>query len=285
MSRIANLFQAFKNSSTYNRGDCYRYTVASRRCVQNMYEEGIRQNPDDFVKHLLSQEEIGHALAELEGLRTWSFYHYLLARTRHFDQVFREALEQGVRQIILFGSGWDTRAYRFAGLLRERKISVLETDLPEAIEEKENRVRSLGNYDYVKFLPLDLRAVDYDAWLKRADLDCSAKTLFLAEGVSEYLDFPSVRKWLLFMSRHFANSTLTYDGSVARMSHRIVRLVKKNAPFSLPGGKRGVERFHRPLGLRTVAVYNSPQLQARYLQYEHAQVWNNHITVVLDNIP
>ena len=157
MSRIFNLIGAFNNVSTYNLGDCYRSTVASRRCVQNSHEEGIRQNPDDFVKHFLSEQEIECALGELEALRAWSFYHYLLARTHHFDQVFQEAVDQGVQQIVLFGSGWETRAYRFSGLLRERGISVLETDLPVAIREKEARVRSLGNYEYVRFRSRILR--------------------------------------------------------------------------------------------------------------------------------
>jgi methyltransferase (TIGR00027 family) len=255
--------------------------VASRRCVQNCHEEGIRQNPDDFVKHLLSEEEIGQALKELEGLRAWSFYHYLLARTRHYDQVFREALNQSVRQIVLFGSGWDTRAYRFSGLLRERGISVLETDLPVAIREKEARVRSLGNYEYVRFLPLDLKVVDYGVWLEQAELDCSARTLFLAEGVTEYLDIPSIKRWLLFMSRRFVDSIVAYDGRVTRKSDRIVRLVMKKAPFTLPASRSAVERFHRALGLQTVAVYNSPELQSRHLQYADTEAYDHQVIVVL----
>jgi methyltransferase (TIGR00027 family) len=257
--------------------------VAARRCVQNSHEEGTRQNPDDFVKHLLSEGEIGQALKELEGLRAFSFYHYLLARTRHYDQVFREALDQGVRQIVLFGSGWDTRAYRFAGSLRERGISVLETDLPVAIREKETRVRSLGNYEYVRFVPLDLKVADYGVWLEQAELDCSARTLFLAEGVTEYLDTPSIRRWLLFMSRSFAECIVAYDGHVTHKSDRIVRLVVKKAPFTLPASRSAVERFHGVLGLQTVAVYDGPELQARHLQYAVTEVWNNHITVVLNN--
>lgn len=281
MSRIFNLIRAFNNVSTYNLGDCYRSTVASRRGVQNSHEEGVRQNPDDFVKHFLSEQEIECALGELEALRTWSFYHYLLARTHHFDQVFREAVDQGVQQIVLFGSGWETRAYRFSGLLRERGISVLETDLPVAIREKEAQVRSLGNYEYVRFLPLDLKVVDYAVWLKQAKLDCSKKTLFLAEGVTEYLDIPSIRRWLLFMSRSFSDSIITYDGPVTRRSDRIVRLFTKKARFTLPDSRSAVERFHKTFGLQTMAVYNGPGLHGRYLQYTDTGLWDNHITVVL----
>lgn len=284
MSRISNLIQAIKNTSTYNLGDCYRSTVASRRSVQNSHEEGIRQNPDDFVKHLISEEEIRQARDALEGLRAWSFYHYLLARTRHYDQVFRQAVDQGVRQIVLFGSGWDTRAYRFSALLRERGISVLETDLPAAIREKEARIGSLGNYDYVQFLPLDLNEADYEVWVKEAELDCSAKTLFLAEGVTEYLYIPSVRRWLHFLSRSFADSIVAYDGRVTYKSDRIVRLVTKKAPFTLPASKNAVDKFHRDLGLQTVAVYNSPELQSRHLQYADTQLWRDHITVVLNSL-
>ncbi len=282
MSRISNLIQVFKNnSSTRNFGDCYRGTVAYRRYLQNTCEGGIRQNPDDFVKHLLSEEEIGQAREDLEGLRAFSFYHFLLARTRHYDQVFRDALDQGVRQIVLFGSGWDTRAYRFSGTLRERGISVLETDLPAAIREKEIRVRSLGNYEYVQFRPLDLKVVDYGAWLEQAPLDCSKRTLFFAEGLTEYLDIPSIKRWLLFMSRSFPDSIIAYDALVTHRSDRIVQLLRKKALFTLPASRRAIKRFHGSLGLDTTAVYSSPELQARYVQYEVPDVWVNHIAVVL----
>jgi len=39
-------------------------------------------------------------------------YEYVIARTKYIDEKVKEALEEGVDQIFIFGAGFDTRANR-----------------------------------------------------------------------------------------------------------------------------------------------------------------------------
>jgi O-methyltransferase involved in polyketide biosynthesis len=41
-------------------------------------------------------------------------YEYVIARTKYFDAVFIEALENSFDQIVIFGAGFDSRALRFS---------------------------------------------------------------------------------------------------------------------------------------------------------------------------
>ena len=50
----------------------------------------------------------------------------MLARTAFFDNLFIDALNKNIPQIVLLGAGYDTRAYRFADLNNATKIFELD---------------------------------------------------------------------------------------------------------------------------------------------------------------
>jgi len=41
-------------------------------------------------------------------------YEYVIARTKYIDNIFKESIENGIEQILIFGAGFDSRALRFA---------------------------------------------------------------------------------------------------------------------------------------------------------------------------
>ena len=41
-------------------------------------------------------------------------YEYVIARTKYIDNIFKEAIENDIEQILIFGAGFDSRALRFA---------------------------------------------------------------------------------------------------------------------------------------------------------------------------
>ncbi|AKB37484.1 hypothetical protein MSSAC_2894 [Methanosarcina siciliae C2J] len=48
------------------------------------------------------------------------------ARVRYFDDFVRAAVDEGLRQLVILGAGYDTRAYRIEGL--KGKVRVFEVD-------------------------------------------------------------------------------------------------------------------------------------------------------------
>ncbi|GFG62769.1 putative S-adenosyl-L-methionine-dependent methyltransferase [Mycobacterium kubicae] len=119
---------------------------------------------------------------------------YQAVRTNFFDTYFRDAVADGIRQIVILASGLDSRAYRLdwpAG------TTVYEIDQPQVLEFKsatlsENDVRPATDRREV---PIDLRQ-DWPAALREAGFDPSARTAWLAEGLLMYL--PAEAQDLLF---------------------------------------------------------------------------------------
>ncbi len=59
---------------------------------------------------------------------------YMIARTAHFDRLFKDALNNETPQIVLLGAGYDSRAYRFLALNQDTKI--FELDIAPTQERK-----------------------------------------------------------------------------------------------------------------------------------------------------
>ncbi|OBA76838.1 SAM-dependent methyltransferase [Mycobacterium sp. 1554424.7] len=103
------------------------------------------------------------------------------ARTRFFDDFCVEATRAGVRQVVIVGSGLDTRAYRLdwpAG------TTVYEIDQPDVIAFKSGALSALGAAPTASLetIGVDLR----EAWptaLQDAGFDSAQPTAWLVEGL------------------------------------------------------------------------------------------------------
>src|SRR5260370_39779411 len=115
----------------------YLVNVGQLRYIQALCEPADSRNPDALVGALLSpaQRLAGRVRGALflRRLRANPFYHYLVARTRYYDQLFLDAVGDSVACIVNIGCGADTRAYRFARLLEAEALTGLECDPPPAI--------------------------------------------------------------------------------------------------------------------------------------------------------
>jgi methyltransferase (TIGR00027 family) len=68
-------------------------------------------------------------------------YEYVIARTKYIDQVFTEAVEQGVEQVLIFGAGFDSRSIR---LLRDDStVKVFEVDAEVTQKAKLGRFKEV----------------------------------------------------------------------------------------------------------------------------------------------
>ncbi|MEB3020168.1 class I SAM-dependent methyltransferase [[Mycobacterium] crassicus] len=110
---------------------------------------------------------------------------YQAVRTHFFDAYFTDAVESGIRQIVILASGLDSRAYRLdwpAG------TTVYEIDQPKVLAYKE---QTLAANDVTpaaqrRTVAIDLRQ-DWPAALIAAGFDPAAPTAWLAEGLLMYL--------------------------------------------------------------------------------------------------
>ena len=133
----------------------------------------------------------------------------ILCRTRYLDDVVRRLLAQGLEQLVILGAGFDTRAYRIAALDR---IQVLELDLPGSVRLKRIRLEKvLGAVPgHVTLVGIDFDWQALGAVLQDAGFQGGSKTLFLWEGVTQYLTAEAVKGTLEFVSAVGGAVAFTY---------------------------------------------------------------------------
>jgi len=141
---------------------------------------------------------------------------WVVCRTRYIDDVLKNSIpKNGIATVVNLGSGMDCRAYYIPGI---EKMRYFELDHPSVI--KKNKAKSkkiLGNLpDHVIFVPIDFEKPNLDTELKRARYNLSSKTLFIWEGVTQYI------------SKEANDSTLKYVAQGEPGSNIVFTYVLKN---------------------------------------------------------
>jgi methyltransferase (TIGR00027 family) len=229
-------------------------SVARLRHIQSIHEPAPWRGPDTLVRYFLPlRERILTAWiseSKLSRLRAEPFYHYLIARTKYYDQMLIEAVCGGVERILIVGCGSDTRAYRFKNLLGNGRVKVLECDQAELIHERQRIVKRWRDVLYVEHLAVDLNDghwPELEQWLGNSS---GAKTLVLMEGVSPYIDSESFIRFLQLLGvKLAAGSQLVYDYKVTGAEDRFVRTGRPAQAFRLSADRSEAARFHERWGL------------------------------------
>jgi len=137
---------------------------------------------------------------------------YLIGRCRFIDDYLQARLEEGIEQLVILGAGFDSRAYRFEGL--RGKVQVFEVDHPATQRVKRQRLeRAIGHVpEHVVFVPVDFLIDSLDQRLLESGYDPHRKTLFIWEGVTQYLDAEAVDRTLAFVAHNSApGSAIVFD--------------------------------------------------------------------------
>jgi len=159
------------------------------RCYRSDDRVALSLLPD-FLRFLIHIPFVGRLL--IRALTAKGIYEYVIARTKYIDAVFRQALSDQFSQILIFGTGFDTRALRFQEEARQTKI--FEMDAPPTLEAKlgQYQKRHLIIPPNVVFVPIDFDRESLPLKLDQAGFKRDVKSLFVLEGVLEYLQPQSV---------------------------------------------------------------------------------------------
>ena len=114
-----------------------------------------------------------------------------VARTRAIDTWVAEAVGAGAEQFVILGAGFDCRALRLGALAG---VPVFEVDRPALLSDKRLRLRRVGAPERSNHIdvPVDFLRDDVGSLLEDAGLQIGARTLFLWEGVTNYLEADAV---------------------------------------------------------------------------------------------
>jgi len=159
------------------------------RCYRSDDRVALSLLPD-FLRLLIHIPFVGRLLLRVFAAK--GIYEYVIARTKYIDAVFRQSLSDQFSQILLFGAGFDTRALRFQEEARQTKI--FELDAPATQEAKlvQYQKRHLSIPPNVVFVPIDFDRESLPLKLDQAGFKRDERSLFILEGVLEYLQPQSV---------------------------------------------------------------------------------------------
>lgn len=186
--------------------------VNSKTCSNSLTQQDnlakIFLPPD--LKNSLGDEK--NWLYIKETLMPPGMFEYVTARTAIIDKVMLEQIQGDCRQVVILGSGCDTRAYRYGRMFDD--IGFFELDLPEILERKIDSLYRAGVIipPNVSIVAIDFNNQNIEESLNRAGFDPRLKTLFIWEGVSYYLTARAAGN-ILRSIRYFspAGSSIVFD--------------------------------------------------------------------------
>lgn len=172
--------------------------VAAARAVETEQPDALIRDP--YAKLLVTNSGAGviweamlnpEVAARVEALDSESAAHlhhmrgYQAVRTNFFDIFFKDAVADGIRQVVILASGLDSRAYR---LDWPTGTTVYEIDQPQVLAYKSTTLAENGVTPSAdrREVAIDLR-LDWPGALRAAGFDPAARTAWLAEGLLMYL--------------------------------------------------------------------------------------------------
>jgi len=113
------------------------------------------------------------------------FVNFQGARTRFFDNYFRQAADDGVRQVVILAAGLDSRAYRLSW---PDQTSIFELDQPQVLDFKREVLAEQGAKPNAerREVAIDLRE-DWPQALRDSGFDPTRPSAWIAEGLLIYL--------------------------------------------------------------------------------------------------
>jgi methyltransferase (TIGR00027 family) len=187
-------------------------TAAGRAFGSREPDASVR-NPDWAAEKLIGPDELaliaGHPLSTaidrdfddaIHDPDIFGFAWLMLVRTRCLDEWMDRAVRGGATQVVMLGAGFDTRAHRFAELLKD--ATVFEVDYGATQEYKRRRVEEVlgGPPGNLKYVSIDFVRESLAEVLRGAGFDSGRKTCFICEGVSMYVPEEGMRETLRAIS-------------------------------------------------------------------------------------
>ena len=194
--------------------------TAFARAVETDRPPGRRLLSDPLAKYFLGQElaEIYESRELTAGLlKLWEeaapgVMGSVLVRSRFIDDYLHSCLDAGVRQIVILGAGYDSRAYRLPGL--REGVSVFEIDRPGVLTRKKTVLKKVLTElpGHVAFIELDFLSEDPIPAMMHDGYDPTLKSLFIMEGLTYYLTGEAVDLMLDFITDFSVNgSPVVFD--------------------------------------------------------------------------
>ncbi len=196
------------------------YGPAMMRAMENLLPEDKRLFEDPYSEKFLSpfykffvilmhSPKILNFLINLRERLTPGIIGGLNCRTRYIDDVLNNAIKEGVGTVVNLGAGMDTRAFRISGI---ENIQYFELDFPEVLKVKRSYIdKKIGELpSNVSLVPIDFNSQDLGEALTKAGYTLSSKTLFIWEGVTQYISKEAIDNTIKYVAQASTGSRIVF---------------------------------------------------------------------------
>lgn len=259
--------------------------MAGLRAIETHRPEDERVFVDPYAEYFFPEdvdrtaEGIDWAKAESSKFETLmpGVNGALVARTRYIDECLLELINAGLKQIVIIGAGYDTRAYRIQEIRKNCKV--FEIDQPLIQEEKINTIKKnvTDPQDHVTYLPMQIGQGRLDKKLINAGFDPNQKALFIAEGFLMYLPPFAVSILLNFivgtsvpgsaLLADWFNNAVVDGTSPLKEAKAFKDFVEKNgAPLRFGISDEKAEAYFQKRGFKHVECVNAQWCKEKYFK-------------------
>ena len=163
----------------------------------------------------------------------------VVARTKLIDDAISASMDQGMAQLVILGAGYDARAHRLPGLL---PMPVFEVDHPDTQRAKQRALRDAhpAVSMNVRYIASDFNRGELESAMAATGYRETVPTIFLWEGVTNYLTEAAVDATLRWCARAASGSLLIFTyvhQDVLTHPHRFVGTDKLFASLAKAGEK------------------------------------------------
>ncbi|HEX3780052.1 MAG TPA: SAM-dependent methyltransferase [Pseudonocardiaceae bacterium] len=250
---------------------------------------------DQFERHPLIEDKLAArmlpgALRPIVTLSRWSglrrfirnkaenhtpgIWSNMLCRKRYIDDKVLEAVAGGISRLVILGAGLDTRAYRLPELATAK---VFEVDQPINIDRKRARLLKVFNGipAHVSLVPIDFRTQHLGEVLASAGYEPDQPTVFVWEGVTQYLTeeaidatgkflagaAPGSRLVFTYVQENFLTGQTLYGAQAAYLD-----FVVRRGLWQFGLAPAAVEEFLGRYGWQEIEQAGSAEYTDRYLR-------------------
>lgn len=163
-----------------------------------------------FIVRMSRWAPVRQMLMAVTEKRAPGMWAAVACRKRYADERVASSVSASIGAVIILGAGLDTRAYRLAA---PAGIDTYELDLAANSEFKRERLQAFfGSVPKnVRLLPVDFDSDDLSAALTKCGFPVERPTMFVWEGVTQYLTEDGVRRTLAFLSGAAPGSQLVFS--------------------------------------------------------------------------
>lgn len=189
-------------------------------------------------------------------------------RTKYFDDVLSEQISQGCQQVVILGSGLDTRAVR----KKAADVAYFEIDHLSTLQLKQDILKQNKIAADVCYIPGDYVKDNFIKLLRENSFNFNAPTFILWEGNTAYLQKEAVN----FVLEEIRDNIQYFKLSLDYMSDQVIakttgyqeitdymtEFEKMGAPWVT--GFAGIENLVKDLNIKVVENFSTAELHKQY---------------------